>query len=812
MFRINFRLSLRSLLRHKLFSFINISGLAVGLASAILICLWIQNEVSHDRFHPNIDRLYLLNNRDQNNGGVFVFNLTCRPLGPAIQKDYPEVERVVRYDNGTANFLISNGDKHFSLNGSLVDSGFLSMFNFPLLEGNQATALNSVKNIVLTQQLAKKLFGNQDAVGKTVRVDSVDYLTVTGVLKDLPGNTDFKFDYLLPYAYYTKLYPNGSNNWGNSNVLTFVTLKPKATVAEFDRKMANIIIAHSKPGEATKKIFSQPYKDAWLYSKVENGQYVGGRIELVKMFSLIAVFILLIACINFTNLSTARSEKRAKEVGIRKVSGALRSSLIVQFISESILLAVVAGIGAVLIVQLTLPAFNTVVGSKLAIDYTNPWYWIFALLFILLTGVMAGLYPAFYLSSFQPVKVLKGNRGFRRFRTRLERGTKLWPKFTEAAKTLLTPRKVLVVLQFTFAIALIICTIIVEGQVRLAQNKDAGYRRNDLAFVIMFGEAGRNYELIKKGLLSSGAATAVAQTSAPMTEVWANGNGFVWKGSNTDDRKTNFNLYSADKDFSATMSLQILQGRNIDYDNYKTDSTAVLLNEAAVNEMRLKNPVGEPVRSIYGGPVMHVIGVVKNFIIESPYQPINPMMIVGPIFGYDVINFRINEHPSYGENLEKAEKVFRQYNPQYPFNVRFYDKEYVLKFSDEQRVGTLVGLFAALTIFISCLGLFGLAAYMAENRIKEIGIRRVLGASVANITGLLSKEFLRLVGISFVVASPIAWLVMHSWLASYPYRIAIEWWVFAVTGGLAFFIALATVSVQALRAALANPVRNLRSE
>jgi putative ABC transport system permease protein len=792
MFKVNFRLSLRTLLRHKLYSFINISGLAVGLASAILICLWIKNEVGHDRFHPNMDRLYLLNNRDQNNGGVYVFNLTCRPLGPTLQKDYPEVERVVRYDNGTANFLISNGDKHFSINGSFVDTGFFGMFNFPLLEGNPATALNSVKNIVLTKQLAKKLFGDQEAMGKTVRLDSVDYLTVTGVLKDLPGNTNFQFDYLLPYAYYSKLYPNGSNNWGNSNVLTFVTLKPKATMAEFDRKVANIIITHSKPGEATNKIFAQPYKDAWLYSKVENGQYVGGRIEMVKMFGLIAVFILLIACINFTNLSTARSEKRAKEVGIRKVSGALRSSLIVQFISESILLAMVAGIGAVAIVQLSLPAFNKVVGSRLSIDYDNPWYWMYALLFILLTGMMAGIYPAFYLSSFQPVKVLKGS--------------------FKPVQALLTPRKILVVLQFTFAIALIICTIIVEGQVRFAENKDAGYRRNDLAFVIMFGEAQKNYELIKKGLLSSGAATTVAQTSAPMTEIWANGNGFSWKGSNTEDGKTNFNLYSADKDFTVTMNLQILQGRNIDYDNYKTDSTAVLLNEAAVVAMRLKNPVGEVIRSMYGGPGLHVIGVVKNFIMESPYQPINPMMIVGPIFGYDVINFRISEHPSYGENLQKAEKVFLQYNPQYPFNVRFYDKEYVLKFADEQRMGALVGLFAALTIFISCLGLFGLAAYMAESRIKEIGIRRVLGASVANITGLLSKEFLRLVGISFVVASPIAWLVMHSWLANYPYRIDIEWWVFAVTGLLAFFIALATVSVQALRAALANPARNLRSE
>jgi len=722
MFKVNFRLSIRSLQKSKLYSFINVAGLAVGVATAILICLWIRNEISHDRFHPNIDRLYLMNNRDRNNGGVYVWNNTCVPLGPAIQKDYPEVERVVRVNNSGANFLISHDDKHFSIHGDFVDTGFFSVFNFPLLEGNPATALNSVKNIVLTKQLAIKLFGDQDALGKTVRVDSADYLTVTGVLKDLPGNTDFQFDYLLPWSYFTKLFPN-SNNWGNSNLLTFVTLKPNVPVAEFDRKVANIIIAHSKPGDRTNTVFAQPFKDAWLYSKVENGEYVGGRIELVQLFSMIAIFILLIACINFTNLSTARSEKRAKEVGIRKVSGALRPSLIMQFISESILLAMVAGVLAVGIVQLSLPAFNGVVGAQLSIDYSNPWYWMCALLFMVLTGVMAGIYPAFYLSSFQPVKVLKGS--------------------FKNLHALVTPRKVLVVLQFTFAIALIICTIIVEGQIRFAENREAGYQRNNLAFVIMFGEARKNYELIKKGLLSSGAATTVAQTSAPMTENWGSGDGFAWKESNKEDSRTNFNLFSADKDFAATMNLHILQGRNIDYDSYKTDSTAVLLNEAAVAKMRLKHPVGEVIRYTYGGTVLHVIGVVKDFILESPYEPVRPMMIVGPVFGYGVINFRISGQPSYGENLRKAEKVFSQYNPEYPFNVRFYDKEYALKFEDEQRVGTLVGLFAALTIFIACLGLFGLAAYMAENRIKEIGIRKVLGASVADITGLLSKEFLR---------------------------------------------------------------------
>ncbi len=790
MFKINFRLSLRSLLKNKLYTFINVSGLAVGVAVAILICLWIQNEVNHDRFHPNIDRLYLMNNRDKNNGGIFVYNNTVRPLGPVIQKDFPEVERVVRVNSANANFLISNGDKHFSIQGDFVDTGFFSVFNFPLQKGNPATAINSINSIVLTKQLAEKLFGDQDPLGKSVRIDSGDYVTVTGVLKDLPANTDFHFEYLLPWSYYIKVNPN--ENWGNNNTLTFVTLKPNVPVEEFNRKVADIVIRHAKPIQSTTTIFAQPYKDAYLYSKVENGQYVSGRLEIVKMFSLIAVFILLIACINFTNLSTARSEKRAKEVGIRKVSGALRGSLIVQFISESILLALVAGILAVGIVQLVLPSFNTVVGAKLSIEYGNPWYWTFALLFILLTGVLAGIYPAFYLSSFEPVKVLKGS--------------------FKSARTLLTPRKVLVVLQFTFAIALIICTIIVQGQIRFAQNREAGYRRDNLAFVIMFGQLGRNYQLIKKDLLSTGAATAVAQTSAPMTENWGSGDGFVWTGSNASDKKTNFNIFSADNDFSRTMNLKILEGRNIDYDNYKTDSTAVLLNEAAVAEMRLKHPLGETITSVYYPVKLHVVGIVKNFILESPYATINPMIIAGPVYGYGVINFRINDRPSYGENLKKAEKIFTRYNPEYPFNVRFYDKEYTVKFAGEQQVGTLVGLFAALTIFISCLGLFGLAAYMAESRIKEIGIRKVLGASVADITGLLSREFLRLVGLSFVIASPIAWLVMHSWLAGYTYKISIGWWVFALTGFLSFFIALATVSFQAIKAALANPIRNLRSE
>jgi ABC-type antimicrobial peptide transport system permease subunit len=760
------------------------------MASAILILLWIQNEISHDRFHANIDRLYTVNNRDIVNGELAAWRTTPKPLGPAVKKDFPDVEDVVRVNDNSANFLLTAGDKRFSLHGEFVDTGFLSMFSFPLLEGNASTALNGINSIVLTKQLAIKLFGNEDAMGKTVRIDSVDNFTVTGVLKDLPNNTIFKFEYLLPWSYSIK---NGSDedNWGNNNNYTFVLLKPGVSQAAFDAKIKDITIKHTGPQEKfTTQVFTQPFGDRWLYGKSEKGNFVAGRIEKVKLFGIIALLILIIACINFVNLSTARSEKRGKEVGIRKVAGAQKSSLVVQFIGESIMLAFIAGSLAILIVQLILPSYNKLIETKLFIDFNNLYYWIFAIIFVLLTGLLAGIYPAFYLSSFKPVKVLKGT--------------------FKLSNSVVTPRKVLVVLQFTFAITLIICTIIIQNQINFAQNRDAGYSRNNLAFILEFGDAGKNYELIKDELLKSGAATAVAQTSAPMTETWGDSWGFSWPGSTEGDKRIDFNMFSADKDFAKTMNAKILQGRGIDIDTYKTDSTACLLNEAAVKIMRLKDPVGQNIKN--GNSTLHVVGVLKDFILSTPYEPVQQMIICGPSFDYFIINMKLSASPTIAASLEKAATVFKKYNPQYPFNVRFYDSEYDLKFHDEKQTGTLAGLFAGLTIFIACLGLLGLATYMAHARVKEVGIRKVLGASVKNITTLLSKDFLKLVFISFLVASPVAWWLMHNWLASYSYRVNISWWVFATAGCISAVIACMTVSFQAIKAAIANPVKSLRTE
>jgi putative ABC transport system permease protein len=785
-----FKIMWRGLMRNKFYSSINILGLTIGMASAILILLWIQNEMSHDRFHAKIDRLYTINNQDIVSGKMLAWKTTPKPLGPAVKKDFPEVEDAVRINDFGANFLLTVDDKHFSLHGDFVDAGFLNMFSFPLLEGNANTALNDANGIVLTKQLATKLFGNEDAMGKTVRIDSVDNFIVTGVLKDLPNNTVFKFEYLLPWSYSTKK-EFDDDNWGNNNTYTFVLLKPGVSQATFDAKIKNITIKHSGPVEKfTTRVFTQRFGDAWLYGKSENGNFIAGRMEKVKLFAIIAVLILIIACINFMNLSTARSEKRGKEVGIRKVAGAQKSSLVAQFIGESIMLSFIAGSLAVFIVQLILPSYNKLIETKLFIDFNNLYYWIFAILFVLLTGLLAGIYPAFYLSSFKPVKVLKGT--------------------FKLSNTVVTPRKVLVVLQFTFAITLIISTIIIQNQITFAQNRDAGYSRNNLAFILEFGDAGKNYELIKDELLKTGAATAVAQTSAPMTEDWGDSWGFSWQGSTADDKKIDFRMFSADEDFAKTMDAKILQGRGIDINTYKTDSTACLLNEAAVKIMRLKDPIGQNIKN--GNSTLHVVGVMKDFILGTPYEPVQQMIICGPSFNYFVINFKLSPSPTIAASLEKAEAVFKKYNPQYPFNVRFYDGEYDLKFHDEKQTGTLAGLFAGLTIFIACLGLLGLATYMAHARIKEVGIRKVLGASVKNITTLLSKDFLKLVFISFLIASPVAWWVMHNWLASYSYRVNISWWVFATAGCISAAIAFITVSFQAIKAAIANPVKSLRTE
>ncbi len=784
-----FKIAFRNLWRSKGFSAINIIGLAIGMASAIIILLWIQNEVSYDQFHEKKELIYEAWNRATFDGQLMSWNTTPKVLARALEKDLPEVDQAARVQ-WPSNFLFSIGDKRLTVPGRIVDSNFLQVFSFPLTKGNPSTVLNDVHDIVVTQKLAIKLFGKEDPIGKIIKIDNKDNFTVTGILKDIPNNTRFDFEYLLPWSYLRKT-GGDDNYWGNNSTRTYVLLKPNARLATLEPKMKVFKQKYDDDAKKDKwQMFLYPINRWRLYSNFQNGYETGGgRITLVKLFGIIAAFILLIACINFMNLSTARSERRAKEVGIRKVVGAKKSSLISQFIGESILLAFIAGLIAIIIVQLSLPGFNTLTDKKLFIPYGSPYFWMAAVGFVIFTGFLAGSYPAFFLSSFQPVKVLKGT--------------------FKKVNALVAPRKILVVLQFTFAVVLIICTIIVKQQIDYAKDRETGYDRNNLIYHFLTGDIDKNYQLIKNDLLRSGVAVSVTKTSAPLTDSWSDGWGQEWEGKDPSDR-TDFRRYNEDGDLGKTAGLQFIAGRDINTEQYPTDSLAMILNASSLKVMKFKNPIGQLVKD--NGQQWHVIGVIRDFVLESPYEPTKPMLIYGPKSWFNTIQIKLNNKNTIAQNLKTAEGIFKKYNPQYPFEYKFVDEEYAAKFEDEKRTGTLAGLFAGLTIFISCLGLFGLATYMAEARIKEIGVRKVLGASVANITGLLSKDFVKLVFISILIASPVAWFAMHKWLEGYNYRINISWVVFAGAGFLAVVIALLTVSFQAIKAAVASPAKSLRTE
>jgi len=791
MFRTFLKISFRNFNRSKGNSIINILGLTIGMASAMLIWLWVSGEISTDRFHAKLDRIYWMYGRSKMKEVVNASSQTPGVLAPALKKDFPEVEDVCRYNNVT--FLTSAGENHFNVRGAFADSGFLSIFSFPLLKGD-VNALKEPSSIVLTAGLAKRLFGDEDAYGKTVRIDSNANFKVTGILKEFPENSSFDFEYLLPWSFLTRLGWE-DHNWTNNFYYTFALLKSGAMQVAFDSKVKRIIYEHTKGSEveSTAEVFTQPLSRSYLYARAENGKLVGGRIEMVKLFIIIAAFTLLIACINFMNLATARSEKRAREVGIRKVSGALRTQLVLQFIGESVLLALIAFLFAMVLVDLLLPSFSLLIGRTVSIRYADPSIWIGSLGFVLVTGLIAGSYPALYLSSFNPVNVLKGT--FRK------------------SGALIKPRKVLVVLQFTFAIVLIISTIVVRRQIEHAQLRDIGYNRNNLVYTFAQGDADTHYRSIKDELMSSGAAISVTRTANPITQRWSSGRGYIWDGSTETDNKLDFIHMGSDAGIVKTMGLTLLEGRDIDIYQHPQDSLAVILNESAVKAMHFKTPIGQIIRRTNYPEKWEVVGVVKDFIFESPFESsINPVMIKGPQDFFQVIHFKLNPANSTAMNMLKVETIFKKYNPQYPFEYYFADESFDRKFREVATTGKLSMIFASLTVFISCLGLFGLASYMAEARTKEIGVRKVLGASVSTITITLSKDFLKLVVVSFLIASPLSWYIMHEWLQNYSYRVDLEWWVFAAAGFLSVLIAMLTISYQAIKAALANPVNSLRSE
>ena len=779
------RIAFRNLWRSKGFSFLNLAGLAVGMASAILILLWIYNESTYDNFHRNKDRIYLVYNRGIVSGKVECWNLTPNPLAPILKKDFTGIAAAVRTDNRW--FVTRVGEKKVSSHALVADSGFLSMFSFPMVAGNPATALNAPSSIVITQEMAKKFFGNEDAMNKTI-VINMNHFMVTGILKDLPSNSNFQFEFIIPWSY-QQVIGMVDDTWNNNPSTTYVMLQPGVTEAAMDGQIVNITRQHSS-GKVKEQLFLHPLRKWHTYDQFENGVNSGGFITTLRLFGVIAAFILLVACINFMNLSTARSERRAREVGIRKVAGAYRSLLIAQFLGESIIMAFLAGILALILVQFSLPAFDTLVRKQLTMPYSSPWFYGLFLLFILLTGSMAGSYPAFFLSSFRPVAVLKGS--FKRSHARIN------------------PRKVLVVLQFSFAILLIIGTLIVVQQIRYGQDRATGYDHNRLVYQYLTGDLNDRYATLRNQLLSTGVVASLTRSGSPMTLEMSDTWDIQWEGKSSNDR-TDFARMSEDEGLARTAGLQILQGRDMDLSRYPTDSTAILLNESAVKAMGFSNPIGQTIRD--NDANYHVVGVIKDFLMGSPYDNMQPMIVEGLRSHFiNVVNMRLADGHGTAQSLEALRKVFTQLNPDFPFEYHFVDDDYAQKFADTQSVAILSGLFAGLTIFISCLGLFGLAAYMAEARIKEIGVRKVLGASVLSITSLLTREFVALVFISFVVASPLAWFAMNSWLQNFEYRIHISVWIFVLAGGLSILISLLTVGYQAVAAACANPAKSLRPE
>jgi len=787
MYKSYFKIALKQLQKNTTFSVINISGLAIGMAAVMLLLLWIQNEMSYDRFHTKGDRIYELWNKAKWDDKLECWPVTPKVAAKTLRQNFPEIEKVIRVD-WPSNRLLIAGNKRLFAYGHAVDPEFLTTFSFPIIEGNKNTVLQNPNSFLITPKLAEKLFGKENPIGKIITFEDKTQLTITGIIDNPPNNTRFDFEYLIPWKF-TELKDGEENNWNNNSTHTYVLLKENASIDKMQQKIKTLRKDYSNV-EDDYEMFIYPCKKWRLYSSFQNGIEDGqGKIQMVKLLGIIAAFLLVIACINFMNLSTARSEKRAKEVGIRKTIGANKTDLIIQFLSETILLAIISFIIALLLVKICLPSFNTLSYKQLNLDLTNPVFWINALVFIIITGILAGFYPAFYLSSFNPVQVLKGH-------------------FKSSYKAFLS-RKFLVVFQFIFAIVLIVATIVVNQQIKHVVNRQTGYNNKNIIYHFLSADLNKNYEIVKQELLSNNLAVSVTKTNAPITERWSDSWGFEWEGKDPNDR-TDFDRYIVDDAIVKTAGLKLLQGRDFDLKKFPTDSNAIIINESTLKITGFKDPIGKII--IDGEEPFHVIGLIKDFVINSPYEPTTPMMMLGAKNGwFNVVHLRLNESTA-AQDIKKIEQLFKKYNPEFPFNFKYADEQYAKKFDDMQSVATLASIFAVLAIFISCLGLFGLAAYMAENKVKEIGVRKVLGASVLNITTMLSANFLKLVGIAFLIATPLAWYFMQKWLSDYQYRINIEWWVFLLAGGIAFIISLLTVSYQSLKAALSNPVKNLRTE
>jgi putative ABC transport system permease protein len=794
-----FKIAWRNLGNNKISSFINIGGLAVGMAVALLIGLWIYDELSFDKYHKNYDHIAQAMQHQTFNGKKETQDAIPFPLGGELKAHYGSNFKYVSMASWEGDHILSDGgEKRLSERGIYMEPVAPAMFTLNMLKGNY-DALKEMNSIIISSSAAKAFFADADPINKLLKIDNKLNVKVTGVYEDLPHNTSFAdLAFIAPWDLYAgseTWLKSAATEWGENSFQLFAQIADNTDFKAVNKNILNAKLDRV-PAEDKKyqsKIFMHPMRDWHLRSNWEEGIQTGGAIEYVWLFSMIGAFVLLLACINFMNLSTARSEKRAKEVGIRKAVGSLRSQLVGQFYSESLLVVMFAFLLSILLVTLVLPWFNDVASKQMIIPWTNPLFWLIGIAFTLITGLVAGSYPALYLSSFQPVKVLKGTFRVGRFAS--------------------IPRKVLVVLQFTISLALIIGTIIIYSQIQYSKNRPVGYSRNGLMMIQMkspdfYGK----FDLLKTNLKENNAIIEMAESSSPLTGVWSNNGGFNWEGKDPS-LDGDFATIWVTHDFGKTIGWKLQQGRDYSRE-FGTDSSAVIVNETAVKFMNMKEPLGKMLR-MGDGPrakSYKIIGVVKDMVMQSPYEPVKQTAYFMDYENVNWIILKMNPDKSAHESVTKAEAAFKKYIPSAPFDYKFADTEFASKFAAEERIGKLSTFFAALAIFISCLGLFGLASFVAEQRTKEIGVRKVLGATVTNLWGLLSKDFVMLVIISCFIATPVAWWYMSKWLLKYTYRTNISWWIFVAAALGAMFITILTVSYQAIKAANANPVKSLRSE
>jgi putative ABC transport system permease protein len=785
------KIALRNLLRNKVYSFINIGGLAVGMAVAMLIGLWVWDELSFNKSHKNYDRIAKVRQNVKFEADVVTSSSMPIPLAEELRSKYPDFEAVSVASNNYAHIL-TMGNQKFSKEGSFVEPDFPEMMSLKMVSGSRV-GLKDLNSILLSESLAKTFFNSENPINKVIKIDNKANAKVVGVYEDFPNNSDFKdVHFLSPWNLYLTIESNANNSkneWDSNSFLIFTQLKKEADFAKVSAKIKDIRMKRDNPPPYKPAFFLHPMSKWHLYSDFKNGINVGGTITFVWLFGIIGLFVLLLACINFMNLSTARSEKRAKEVGVRKAIGSMRGQLISQFLSESLLVVVFAFVLSLLLVELSLPFFNQVSDKNMSILWSNSWFWLIGIGISLLTGLVAGSYPALYLSSFQPVKVLKGTFRVGRFAS--------------------IPRKVLVVVQFTVSVTLIIGTIVVYRQIEFAKNRPVGYSQNGLIEVEMnTPELYGHYDVLRSELLKTRAVVEMTESSSSMMNQNGGVTNVYWRGKNPE-----FHPLLAQNqvtyEFGKTVGWQLAQGRDFSK-VLSSDSSSIILNETALKLMGFKKPLNEYVKC--GEKQYKVIGIVKDMMRENPFGEVTPAFFILNYDNVSVINLKLNPELSASKSLTKIETVFKKMNPASPFIYSFVSEEYAQKFGDEERISKLSTFFAILAIFISCLGLFGLASFVAEQRTKEIGVRKVLGATTANLWALLSKDFVILVIISLLIASPIAYYFMNNWIQNYTFRTEISWWIFAVAGAGVLLITLLTVSYQAIRAALMNPVKSLRTE